>query len=84
MTDRGRGRGQLIRDANINRLDATHHVAGALGFQTPWMLTPCGVVPSMPPPECLVPYIREAGFGGSLEMRAFDYDMSLLYALVER
>ncbi|MED6125831.1 hypothetical protein PIB30_072319 [Stylosanthes scabra] len=29
----------------------------------------------------LVPYIREAGFGGPLEMRAFDYDMSLVSTL---
>ncbi|MED6224997.1 hypothetical protein PIB30_089487 [Stylosanthes scabra] len=35
----------------------------------------------MPPPECLVPYIRDAGFEGLLEMSAFDYDMSLLSAL---
>ncbi|MED6211973.1 hypothetical protein PIB30_078644 [Stylosanthes scabra] len=45
---------------------------------------PRGVVPNLPPPDCLVPYIREAGFGGPLEMRAFDYDMPLVSALVER
>ncbi|MED6148138.1 hypothetical protein PIB30_050329 [Stylosanthes scabra] len=38
----------------------------------------------MPPPDCLVPYIHEAGFGGPLEIRAFDYDMPLVSALVER
>ncbi|MED6210799.1 hypothetical protein PIB30_067526 [Stylosanthes scabra] len=27
------GEEQIQRDANINRLDRTHHVAGALGFQ---------------------------------------------------
>ncbi|MED6212518.1 hypothetical protein PIB30_084167 [Stylosanthes scabra] len=35
----------------------------------------------MPPPDCLVPYIREAGFGGPLQMRPFDYDMPLVSAL---
>ncbi|MED6110279.1 hypothetical protein PIB30_041470 [Stylosanthes scabra] len=38
----------------------------------------------MPPPACLVPYIHEAGFGGPLQMRPFDYDMPLVSALVER
>ncbi|MED6173208.1 hypothetical protein PIB30_057096 [Stylosanthes scabra] len=38
----------------------------------------------MPPPDCFVSYIREAGFGGPLEMRPFDYDMPLVSALVER
>ncbi|MED6123398.1 hypothetical protein PIB30_048821 [Stylosanthes scabra] len=81
MAGRGRGGGQLIRDPDINRLDESHYVAGAIGFQDPWTLTPRGVVPNMPPPDCLVPYIREAGFAGPLEIRAFDYDMSLVSAL---
>ncbi|MED6219156.1 hypothetical protein PIB30_033176 [Stylosanthes scabra] len=29
----GQGEEQLERDADINRLDRTHHVAGAIGFQ---------------------------------------------------
>ncbi|MED6115806.1 hypothetical protein PIB30_094296, partial [Stylosanthes scabra] len=53
-------------------------------FKNPRTLTPRGLVPNMPPPNCLVLYIREAGFGGPLEMRAFDYDMPLVSALVER
>ncbi|MED6185936.1 hypothetical protein PIB30_061943 [Stylosanthes scabra] len=32
MAGSGRGRGQLIRDPDINRLDISHHVAGAIGF----------------------------------------------------
>ncbi|MED6137204.1 hypothetical protein PIB30_062910 [Stylosanthes scabra] len=47
-------RGQLTRDPDINRLDRTHHVAGAIEFQDPQTLTACGVVPYMPPPDCLV------------------------------
>ncbi|MED6114256.1 hypothetical protein PIB30_078617, partial [Stylosanthes scabra] len=52
-------------------------------FKDPRTLTPRGVVPNMPPPDCLVPYIRKAVYGGPLEMRAFDYDMPLVSALVE-
>ncbi|MED6226483.1 hypothetical protein PIB30_104212 [Stylosanthes scabra] len=33
MAGSGRGGGQLIRDPDINRLDRSHHVAGAIGFQ---------------------------------------------------
>ncbi|MED6122359.1 hypothetical protein PIB30_039031 [Stylosanthes scabra] len=74
----------MIRDPYINRMDASHHIAGEEGFQTPRCLTSRGVVPNMPPPECLVEYIHEAGFGGPLELRKFEYDMSVLSALVER
>ncbi|MED6148413.1 hypothetical protein PIB30_052971 [Stylosanthes scabra] len=84
MAGRGRGGGQPIRDPDINRLEQSYHMAGAIGFQDPRTLTPHGVVPNMPPLDCMVPYIRGAGFGGPLEMRAFDYDMSLVSALVER
>ncbi|MED6138720.1 hypothetical protein PIB30_077067 [Stylosanthes scabra] len=54
--DAGRDRGgaQVIRDPYINRLNGIHHVAGALGFQTPRMLTPRGVVPNMPPPDVFI------------------------------
>ncbi|MED6139669.1 hypothetical protein PIB30_086003, partial [Stylosanthes scabra] len=51
---------------------------------TPRMLTPRGVLPNFQPPECLVEYIHEAGFGGPLQMSGFDYDMPLLSTLVER
>ncbi|MED6126718.1 hypothetical protein PIB30_081070 [Stylosanthes scabra] len=78
------GEEQIQRDADINRLDRTHHVAGAIGFQEPRTLAPRGIIPTMPPPDCLVPYIHEAGFGGPLQMRSFDYDMPLVSALVER
>ncbi|MED6158276.1 hypothetical protein PIB30_031234 [Stylosanthes scabra] len=78
------GEEQLKRDADINRLDRTHHVAGAIGFEDPRTLAPQGIVPTMPPPDCLVPYIHEAGFGGPLQMQPFDYDMPLVSALVER
>ncbi|MED6189312.1 hypothetical protein PIB30_094763 [Stylosanthes scabra] len=84
MVGVGRGGRQLIRDPDINRLDESHHVAGVIGFQDPRTLTPRGVVSNMPPPDCLVSYIREAGFDGPLEMCAFDYDMSLVSALVAR
>ncbi|MED6201294.1 hypothetical protein PIB30_093480 [Stylosanthes scabra] len=53
-------------------------------MKDPQKLTARGVVLTMPPPDCLVPYIREAGFGGPLQMRPFDYDMTLVSALVER
>ncbi|MED6160960.1 hypothetical protein PIB30_056240 [Stylosanthes scabra] len=80
----GQGGEQLERDADINRLDRTHHMAGAIGFQEPRTLAPRVIVPTMPPPDCLVPYIHEAGFGGTLQMRPFDYNMPLVSVLVER
>ncbi|MED6194638.1 hypothetical protein PIB30_030380 [Stylosanthes scabra] len=80
----GRGGQQLVRDPDINRLDRSHHMAGAIGFQDPQTLTARGVILNMPLPDCLVPYIREVGFGGPLQMRPFDYDMPLVFALVER
>ncbi|MED6169717.1 hypothetical protein PIB30_023926 [Stylosanthes scabra] len=73
----GQGEEQLERDADINRLDRTHHVAGALGFQDPRTFAPRGIIPTMPLSDCLVPYIHEAGFGGPLQMCPFDYDMPL-------
>ncbi|MED6158961.1 hypothetical protein PIB30_037852 [Stylosanthes scabra] len=88
MADRGAGRDrkgtQVIRDSDINRLNGTHHMVGVLGFQTPQMLTPRGVVPNLLPPDALILYIKEAGFGGPLEMRPFVYDIPLLSAIVER
>ncbi|MED6128594.1 hypothetical protein PIB30_099411, partial [Stylosanthes scabra] len=78
------GEEQLERDSDINRLDRSHHVTGAIGFQDQQTLAPRGIVPTMPPPACLVPYIHEAGFDGPLQMRSFDYDMPLVSALVER
>ncbi|MED6198848.1 hypothetical protein PIB30_070348 [Stylosanthes scabra] len=53
-------------------------------YEDPRTLTAHGVIPYTPLPDCLVPYIREAGFGGPLQMRPFDYDMLLVSALVER
>ncbi|MED6151834.1 hypothetical protein PIB30_086144, partial [Stylosanthes scabra] len=50
----------------------------------PRTLAPRGIVPTMPLPDCLVPYIHETEFGGPLQMRPFDYDMLLVSALVER
>ncbi|MED6172183.1 hypothetical protein PIB30_047722 [Stylosanthes scabra] len=81
---RDRGGAQIVRDPDINRLNGTHHVAGTLGFETPRKLTLRGVVPNLSPPDVLIPYIREVDFGGPLEMRSFDYDMSLLSAVVEK
>ncbi|MED6116458.1 hypothetical protein PIB30_100499 [Stylosanthes scabra] len=52
-----------------------------MAFLDPQMLAPRWIVPTMPPPDCFVPYIHEAGFGG---MCPFDYDMPLVSALVER
>ncbi|MED6159674.1 hypothetical protein PIB30_044373 [Stylosanthes scabra] len=60
MASGGRGRGEAVRDPDINRLDKSHHVAGALGFETPRKLTPRGVLPNLRLPECLVKYIHEA------------------------
>ncbi|MED6150745.1 hypothetical protein PIB30_075505 [Stylosanthes scabra] len=68
------------------------HVA-AFSEESPWLrydylqqdprtFTARGVVPYMPPPECLVPYIRDAGFGGPLQMGPFDYDMPLVSDLL--
>ncbi|MED6199094.1 hypothetical protein PIB30_072647 [Stylosanthes scabra] len=77
-TGRGRGRTPVIRDRTLTGL------MGPTMWQAPRMLTPRDVVPNVPPPDILIPYIKEAGFGGPLEMRLFDYDMPLLSAVVER
>ncbi|MED6162802.1 hypothetical protein PIB30_073990 [Stylosanthes scabra] len=72
-----KGKEQLERDSDINRLDRSHHVAGAIGFQIstvdlsrykcfrysicmdPQTLASRGIVPTMLPPACLVPYIHQ-------------------------
>ncbi|MED6159941.1 hypothetical protein PIB30_046901 [Stylosanthes scabra] len=36
------------------------------------------------PPQSIVQYVRDAGFGGLLDMRDFDTDSGLLSAFVER
>ncbi|MED6106945.1 hypothetical protein PIB30_009554 [Stylosanthes scabra] len=76
----GQRRVQMIRDSDINRLDEEHHIVGAEEFQTPRCLATRGVVPIDPPPDCLVEYIQEAGFGGPLQLRKFEYDASVVSA----
>ncbi|MED6110172.1 hypothetical protein PIB30_040507 [Stylosanthes scabra] len=52
--------------------------------KTPHMLVPCDVGLSMAPLEVLVPFIREARFGNTLEMQSIVYDASQLFAFVKR
>ncbi|KAL4373786.1 hypothetical protein AHAS_Ahas05G0116600 [Arachis hypogaea] len=56
-----------VRTGDINRLNDTWHVAGALDFERPRLLLPRRVTLGLPPPPILLPYIREARFGHAIE-----------------
>ncbi|QHN87313.1 uncharacterized protein DS421_16g553980 [Arachis hypogaea] len=72
------------RDRDINRLNATWHYTGIADFARPRLLLPWRVSHTLPPPDAIVPYLREAGFGDMLPLRDFIFDNSLITAFVER
>ncbi|QHO16877.1 uncharacterized protein DS421_10g307390 [Arachis hypogaea] len=53
-------------DRDINRLNATWHIAGTEDFERPRLLLPRRVSHTFPPPDAIVPYLREAGFDDAL------------------
>ncbi|QHO00135.1 uncharacterized protein DS421_13g403870 [Arachis hypogaea] len=75
---------QARNDGNINRLNDTLHYAGAADFERPRLLLPRRVSHTLPPPDAVVPYLAEAGFGDTMPLRDFIFDNSLISALVEQ
>ncbi|QHO41362.1 uncharacterized protein DS421_5g145070 [Arachis hypogaea] len=71
-------------DGDINKLKETTHYAGAADFERPRFLLPRRVSHTLPPPDAIVPYLTEAGFGDTVPLRDFTFDNSLISALVER
>ncbi|QHO02618.1 uncharacterized protein DS421_13g425310 [Arachis hypogaea] len=69
---------------NINRLNKTWHCAGTEDFERPRLLLPRRVSHILPPPDTIVPYPREAGFGDTVLIRDFTFDNSLITTFVER
>ncbi|RYQ88809.1 protein MAINTENANCE OF MERISTEMS-like [Arachis ipaensis] len=53
-------------------------------WNRPRLLLPRRVSHTLPPPDAIVPYLVEAGFGDTVPLRNFIFDNSLISALVER
>ncbi|QHN92750.1 serine/threonine-protein phosphatase 7 long form homolog [Arachis hypogaea] len=75
---------QAGNDGDINRLNETSHYAGTADFERPHLLLPRRVSHTLPPPDAIVPYRDEAGFGDMVPLKDFTFDNSLISALVER
>ncbi|XP_025678113.1 protein MAINTENANCE OF MERISTEMS-like [Arachis hypogaea] len=60
------------------------HYARAADFERPRLLLPQRVSHTLPPPDAIVPYLAEAGFGDTVPLKDFTFDNSLISALVER
>ncbi|MED6195306.1 hypothetical protein PIB30_036677 [Stylosanthes scabra] len=71
----GRGRGRAhpaavsvrqpaVRSGDINRLNAETHLYEAMDFQVPRMLELRRGSVAVLPPQSIVQYVRDAGFGG--------------------
>ncbi|RYR07959.1 hypothetical protein Ahy_B05g075462 [Arachis hypogaea] len=91
---------QVGNDWDINRLNETTHYAGAADFEVsfvmvvkfndfdivrrPRLLLPRRVSHTLPPPDAIVSYLAEAGFGDTVPLMDFTFDNSLILALVER
>ncbi|XP_016196116.1 serine/threonine-protein phosphatase 7 long form homolog [Arachis ipaensis] len=50
----------------------------------PCLLLPRRVSHTLPPPDAIIPYLAEAGFGDTVPLRDFTFDNSLISTLVER
>ncbi|QHN97374.1 uncharacterized protein DS421_18g626830 [Arachis hypogaea] len=86
-------------DGDINRLNETLHYARAADFDVSFvlffqskyvamvkrsrLLLPRRVSHTLPPPDAIVPYLAEAGFGNTVPLKDFTFDNSLISALVE-
>ncbi|QHO51355.1 uncharacterized protein DS421_1g30170 [Arachis hypogaea] len=75
---------QVKNDRDINRLNETTYYAGAADFNSPRLLLSRRVSHTLSPPNAIVPYLAEAGFGDTVPLRDFTFDNSLISALVER
>ncbi|QHO12582.1 uncharacterized protein DS421_15g508170 [Arachis hypogaea] len=72
------------RDRDINRLNVTWHYARTADFARSRLLLPRRVSHTLPPPDAIVPYLREARFGDMVLLRNFVFDNSLITTFVER
>ncbi|QHO24552.1 uncharacterized protein DS421_12g373190 [Arachis hypogaea] len=70
-------------DGDINRLNETSYYVRAVDFARSRLLLPQQVSHTLPPPDAIVPYLREAGFGDTVPLRNFTFDNSLITAFVE-
>ncbi|RYR00083.1 hypothetical protein Ahy_B07g088138 [Arachis hypogaea] len=73
---------QAGNDGDINRLNETSRrrpTSRGLAFYCPGELA----IPFLPP-DAIVPYLAETGFGDTVPLRDFTFDNSLISALVER
>ncbi|QHO21663.1 uncharacterized protein DS421_11g348690 [Arachis hypogaea] len=75
---------QAGNDRDINRLNETSHYAGAADFERSRFLLSRRVSHTLTPPDAIVSYLAEAGFGDTVPLRDFTFDNSLISALVER
>ncbi|XP_020960033.1 protein MAIN-LIKE 1-like [Arachis ipaensis] len=71
------------RDPDINRLNASWHIAGAIDYERPRLLLPRRVSHTLAPSDVVVPYLREVGFGDKVQLRDFVFDNSQITAFVE-
>ncbi|XP_072052547.1 protein MAIN-LIKE 1-like [Arachis hypogaea] len=68
------------RDLDINRLNASWHIVGAIDYDRPRLRVSHTLAPS----DAIVPYLREVGFGDTVQLRDIVFDNSLITAFVER
>ncbi|MED6176187.1 hypothetical protein PIB30_085703 [Stylosanthes scabra] len=82
-----------MRSEDINRKNANGwHIETALDIEVSddslwsslWILHAWRNSHVMAPPEVLVPYFRDAGFGQAVMLTDFYFDLTLLLAFVER
>ncbi|RYR63749.1 hypothetical protein Ahy_A04g021510 [Arachis hypogaea] len=70
--------------SDINRLNKKWHIVGALDFERYRLLLPRRSSHTMSPPEVLLPFLKEAGFGDAIQLKDFIFDNTLISAFVER
>ncbi|QHN82795.1 uncharacterized protein DS421_20g698940 [Arachis hypogaea] len=72
------------RDPDINRLNATWHYAGTAVFVSSRLVLPRRMSHMLLPPDVILPYLREAGFGDTVPLKDYIFDNSLIMEFVER
>ncbi|RYR47178.1 hypothetical protein Ahy_A07g033125 [Arachis hypogaea] len=81
-----------VRGWDINRLNENCHYARTADFVVSSviltfmsrLLLPRRVSHTLPPPDAIVPYLREVGFGDTVPLKNFTFDNSLITSFVER
>ncbi|QHO47227.1 uncharacterized protein DS421_6g194550 [Arachis hypogaea] len=74
---------QIGNDGDINKLNEMTHYAGAADFEAS-PPTVRRVSHTLSPPDAIVPYLAEAGFGDIVPLKDFTFDNFLISILVER